>query len=131
AVSEGATSAAFVCAWLLFCYAYLVPLEACVGTLGFVLTGTKIVDLHGRPPSWGRMTLRLLLCAFWLNNLCLLIDLLWFAENDHRQTIRDLVAGTYVVRKSAAPSGDGKVAFVYYFLFGLALRVREVQRPRG
>jgi uncharacterized RDD family membrane protein YckC len=131
AVSEGATSAVFVCTWLLFCYAYLVPLEACVGTLGFVLTGTKIVDLHGRPPSLGRMTLRLLLAAFWLNQLFLLIDLLWLAENDRRQTIRDLLAGTYVVRKNAAPSRDGKVACVYYFLFGLALRVREVQQPRG
>jgi uncharacterized RDD family membrane protein YckC len=131
AISGGETTAVFPCTWLLACYAYLVPLEARVGTLGFVLTGTKIVDLHGRPPSLGRMTLRLLLAAFWLNQLFLLIDLLWLAENDHRQTIRDLLAGTYVVRKSAAPSGGGKVASVYYFLFSLALRVREVQRPRG
>jgi uncharacterized RDD family membrane protein YckC len=131
ALSEGATSGVFVCAWLLICYVYLVPLEAWAGTLGFILTQTKIVDLHGRPPSLKRMTLRLLLCAFWLNDLIFLIDLLWSAENDRRQTLRDMLTGTYVVRKSATPSAEGEVAFAYYFLFGLALRVREVQRSRG
>jgi uncharacterized RDD family membrane protein YckC len=131
AVSEGAASVVFVCTWLLISYVYLVPLEASVGTVGFFLTQTKIVDLHGRPPSLRRMTLRLLLCAFWLNDLFLLIDLLWTAENGRRQTVRDMLAGTYVVRKSAAPSGDGEVVFVYYFMFGFALRVPEVQQRRG
>ncbi len=131
ALSDSATIAAFACTWLLICYVYLVPLAAWTGTLGFILTQTKIVDLHGRPPSLRRMTLRLLLCAFWLNDLFFVIDLLWSAENDRRQTLRDMLAGTYVVRKSATPSAEGEVAFVYYFLFGLALRVREVLRSRG
>jgi uncharacterized RDD family membrane protein YckC len=131
AVFEGATNPVVVCTWLLISYAYLVPLEASVGTLGFLLTQTKIVDLYGKPPSLGRMTVRLLLCVFWLNEKLLLIDLFWIAENDRRQTMRDMLAGTYVVRKSAAPSGGGEVVFVYYFLFGFALRVPEVQRPRN
>jgi uncharacterized RDD family membrane protein YckC len=130
AVFEGAAGAVFLGTWLLISYAYLVPLEASSGTLGFLLTQTKIVDLYGRPPSLGRMTLRLLLCAFWGVRWFLLIDLLWSAGNDCRQTIRDMLAGTYVVKNGAAPSGRGDVVFVYYFLFGFALRVPEVQQPR-
>jgi uncharacterized RDD family membrane protein YckC len=130
AIFEGAALAVFVTTWLLLSYAYLVPLEASVGTLGLLLTQTKIVDLSGRPPSLGRMTLRLLLCAFWGVEPFLLIDLLWSVGNDCRQTIRDMFAGTYVVRKGAAPSGGGDVVIVYYFLFGVALRVPEVQQQR-
>src|SRR5437870_2946102 len=75
------------------------------------------------------MTFRLLLCLFWLRGLILLIDLLWSAGNDCRQTLRDMLAGTYVVRKSAAPA-EGSVIVIYYFLFGLVFCVLEVQRPR-
>jgi uncharacterized RDD family membrane protein YckC len=97
-----------------------------------VILGTEVafIQSHPRRRRCHFLVLRLLLCAFWWNGLLLLIDLLWTAENERRQTMRDMLAGTYVVRKPAAPSRDGKVVFVYYFLFGFVLRVPEVQGPR-
>src|SRR5262245_65115826 len=54
--SRGISSAA-VYSWLAFAYVYFVFLEASpIGTLGFLLTGVKIVTLEGRRPSFIRMT---------------------------------------------------------------------------
>lgn len=41
---------------LLMLFAYYVPLEGMFGaTLGKLVTGTRVVDEQGRPPSWGQV----------------------------------------------------------------------------
>ena len=77
-----------------------------LSTPGFRLTGVRIVDLRGEPPSIARMTVR----AFWwvLGPVNPVIDLLFLTSEKHRQTVRDLIVGTYVILRSAEPIGTGK-----------------------
>lgn len=96
----------FFPAWFVVTFAYLTALEASpVGSIGFMICGTKIVTLRGERPSVWRMTGRLLICLFL--PLSFPIDLLWLAGDDRRQSLRDKIAGTYVIRKAAAPAGRG------------------------
>jgi uncharacterized RDD family membrane protein YckC len=119
-----------VIVWLLLAYVYLVQLERSIGTLGLLVTKTKIVDIYGNQPSLLRMTFRLFLCLFWINSSMLLIDWFWSGGNDKRQTLRDLLSGTYIVRKDQAPAGEGPIRLVYYFLLGFVFVQREVQQLR-
>lgn len=49
---------------LILMLAYYVPLEAMFGrTLGKLVTGTKVVDENGNPPTWGKAFGRTL-CRF-------------------------------------------------------------------
>ena len=56
-----------------------------------------------------RMTLRLLWWIF--GPFGAVIDLLYMPGDDHRQTIRDKLLGTYVIRKDARPAGCGREEF--------------------
>lgn len=70
---------------------YYVPLEALFGrTLGKLVTGTKVVDENGNPPTWGK--------AFG-RTLCRLIpfEAFSFFKSDARGW-HDSVPKTYVVR---------------------------------
>ncbi len=120
-------SAGFGWSWLAVTYVYLTIIEASqLGTLGFLLTGVKIVNLKGERPSIVRMTFRLCLCVFGPFNA--FVDLLWLGGDDQRQTLRDKLAGTYVVKKQAVPAGQGVVGLAYYYLLGYALMVPEVKK---
>jgi uncharacterized RDD family membrane protein YckC len=117
----------FLASWVATTCVYLVFVESSsAGTLGFLLTGMKIVNLKGDRPSFLRMAFRLLLWCF--GPIHPVIDLLWLSGDPDRQTLRDKLAGTYVVRKTAIPCGDGVVRLRQYFLFGLAILFPEVQR---
>jgi uncharacterized RDD family membrane protein YckC len=120
----------FLCSWLVIVYVYLVFVESSsLGTLGFLLTNVKIVNLKGERPSVLRMSLRLLL--WLLGPFNPVIDLLWLTGDRDRQTLRDKLAGTYVVKKDAVPLGKGKVKLTHYFLFGFSILFLEVQKPRS
>jgi uncharacterized RDD family membrane protein YckC len=120
---------AFLWSWFLVIYAYLVFAEASnIGTLGFLVTGMKIVNLKGERPSFVRMTFRLLLWA--LGPFHPIIDLLFLSDDPNRQTLRDKLAGTYVVKKEAVPCGEGKVRLAQFFVLGFNILVPEVHRPR-
>ncbi len=111
--------------WGAVSYIYLVLVESSVGTLGFLITGAKIVNLNGEKPSILRMTGRL--CLWLVGPFNLLIDLLWVTTDRHKQTLRDKLAGTYVVKKGAVPCGRGRIRAVHYFLFGLSILFPEVR----
>jgi uncharacterized RDD family membrane protein YckC len=114
--------------WLALCYLYLTLLKASpVRTVGFAATGVKIVTLKGTRPSLIRMTFRLLLWLFGPFNL--FWDLLWLSGDDRRQSLRDKVAGTYVIKKNATPLGRGPIRLGYLFCFGLTLAYLEVNKP--
>jgi len=74
-------------------------------TPGYRVTGLRIVDLKGRPPSMLLMSVRLL---WWvLGPINFPLDFLFLTSDARRQTVRDKLIGTYVVLKDATPAGSG------------------------
>ncbi|HVE39275.1 MAG TPA: RDD family protein [Planctomycetota bacterium] len=128
ALSELLHTRAFVLGWLVFAYVYLAFLEATpIGTLGFLVTGVKVVTLKGERPSLLRMTFRLLLWI--LGPINFLIDLYWMTGDDFRQTLRDKCAGTLVIRKAAVPAGQGEITLKRYTLLSYCFVFYEIRRP--
>ncbi len=98
-----------------------------VRTVGYWLTGSRIVNLRGQRPSILRMTFRLLLWVFGPFNL--LFDLIWAGIEDDRQTLRDRYAGTCVIKNGAEPMGTGEIHLTHYNANGLTLTYPRVSRP--
>lgn len=100
-----------------------------IGSLGFLLTGVRIVDVEGKRPSLLRMTARF----FWLLPLPLglLLDLGWLLEEPARQTLRDKWAGTFVVKRKARPIGWAPITFKRICLVGVQLIVPEIDTSRA
>lgn len=96
-------------------------------TIGFLLTGIKIVDLQGDKPSLWRMTFRFLLLS--IGPFELLNDLIWLTGEKTKQTLRDKFSGTYVVRKTAQPIGNAKIVMTRLFVLGWNLIYKEVAIP--
>ena len=112
---------------LLLSYVYLVIIKRSDwGTVGYRLTGVRIVSIEGRRPSIWQMTLRLLFLILGPFNF--LLDILWLSGDDYKQALRDKIAGTYVVRHDAVPMGRGEQLFVSYFLLGWNFVFREVKQ---
>jgi len=115
--------------WLLPLTAYLyltVVKRSRLGSLGLLVTGTRIVDIEGKRPSLLRMTARFL----WLLPLPLglLLDLGWLLEEPAKQTLRDKWAGTFVVRRNAEPIGRVPLTYHRICLVGIQLIVPELDR---
>jgi uncharacterized RDD family membrane protein YckC len=96
------------------------------GTLGYWLTGVKIVNLKGKRPSLWQMTFRFIMLILGPFNF--IVDVLWLGGDEHRQTLRDKVVGTYVVKDEAIPLGEGEQTLVPYFFLTWCLMFREVKR---
>jgi uncharacterized RDD family membrane protein YckC len=98
---------------LLVIYLYLTVLKRSeVGTLGYILTGVRIVNIEGKRPSMLQMTGRMLpLLPLPLLPLTLPFDLAWVVDDPHRQTLRDKWVGTFVVRRNARPIGTAPVRY--------------------
>ena len=112
-----------ICAWL-----YLTVFKASrIRTVGYWLTGSRVVDLQGRRPSVFRMTFRLLL--WLLGPFNLVFDLLWSGIDEDRQTLRDRFAGTCVINHSAEPIGTADIHLMHYNALGLTLMYPRVMRP--
>ena len=111
-------------------YVYLTVLKrSSVRTPGYWLTGLRIVDLKGRPPSMFTMSLRL---AWWLlGPINPILDFLYLSEDEQRQTIRDKLMGTLVVKVAAHPAGHGAKTYDRAGFMGLMLTFPTVKRPRG
>jgi uncharacterized RDD family membrane protein YckC len=114
--------------WLGLAYLYLTVLRASrFRTPGYLLTGVRIVDLKGDRPSFLQMNMRLVLWAIY--PLTTELDLLVFWADENRQTFRDKLAGTYVIRKRATPLGEGRIRPTTFFALGYTLVLPEVTRP--
>ena len=108
-----------------FAYVYLAILKASpVRTLGYRLTGVRIVDHQGRRPSYFQMTIRLL--SWIVGPINPLIDFFWLGGDRHGQTLRDKFAGTYVIRNDASPVGHGRRQAAYYNILGGILMFWEI-----
>lgn len=113
----------------LFCvWAYLTVVKASrIRTVGYRLTGARILNLRGTRPSVFRMTFRLLL--WLLGPFNLVVDLLWSGIDKDRQTLCDRYAGTCVAKARAEPIGTAEVHLACYCALGLALWYPRVARP--
>ncbi len=112
---------------LLFSYLYLAIIKRSDwGTVGYRLTGVRIVNLVGKRPSLWQMTFRFLLLVF--GPFYFLLDILWLGGDEYKQTLRDKIVGTYVIRHDALPLGRGEQLLVQYFLFAWTFMFREVKR---
>jgi uncharacterized RDD family membrane protein YckC len=110
-----------------FAWAYLAVLKVTsVSTLGYRLLDAKLVNLQGNPVALWRSSLRFFLLA--LTPATILFDLLWLADDPNRQTLRDKIAETYVVRSRALPAGSAPLRFSMYFIGGLSLLLPYVPR---
>lgn len=108
-------------------YVYLVPIQAGPGTIGLGLFGCRFVSLRGQRPSLVVMTVRLLL---WMPGpIHPLVDLLWVAGDERRRTLRDLLVGTYIIRRRAEPVGTAPIRAVRWSILGMQLVVPEVVGP--
>ncbi len=113
--------------WLAITYFYLAILKRTrIRTLGYILTGVEIVDLKGKCPSWLTMTTRYI--SLVLGLLHPLLDILWLTQEREKQTLRDKVAGTYVIKKNAQPVGTGIQIVIIYHVLGFALSLPELRR---
>jgi len=114
---------------LLVSYIYMTVVKASkLRTLGYRITGLRVVNLQGVRPSIFQMTWRFILLAF--GPIDFLADLIWLGGDDNRQTIRDKIAATYVIRPDAVPIGVGTIIRRSYFLLGWSFIFQEVKRNR-
>ncbi len=108
-------------------YLYLTVLKRSrIRSLGYILTGVRIVDIRGGRPSLLQMTVRMLpmLPVPW----SLLFDLGWMVDEPQRQTLRDKWAGTFVVRRKAQGIGTAPIQYKRIGFGGLFLIIPEVGR---
>lgn len=115
---------AFGLAW-----AYLAGLKAGPsGTLGYRVARVRLVNLQGQPAGLVVASYRFLLML--LGPAHLMFDLLWLTNDPNRQTLRDKLTATYVVRRNANPLGRARLAHPTYFIATLAFALPEVKRPQ-
>lgn len=114
--------------WLLAGWGYLAGLKATrSGTAGYRALGVRLVDLQGKRASLWQATMRALFLFFGPINVA--VDLLWLTHDHHRQTLRDKVTGTYLIRVDARPAGRGPITYPSYFVAAMSFVVPEVSRP--
>lgn len=113
-------------------FLYLTVLKRSrIRTLGYILTGVRIVNIEGKRPSLLQMTIRLLpviplstIPVPWF----ILFDLGWMLEEPAKQTLRDKWAGTFVVRRNAQPIGTAPIRYKRIGFAGLFLIFPEIGR---
>ena len=98
------------------------------GTVGYMMTGVKIVDLKGQKPSMYTMVLRTALLL--VGPFELFFDILWLTTEATKQTLRDKYVGTYVVSREATPRDFGKLRYVTLGVMGWSLMYREVEEGK-
>lgn len=114
---------------LLLSYIYMAPVKATkLRTIGYRITDLRVVNLRGLRPSVFQMTWRFILLAF--GPIDLLLDLVWLWGDENRQTIRDKIAATYVIRPNAVPIGTGAITRENYFFLGWSWIFQEVERTQ-
>lgn len=111
---------------------YLVPLKRSgFRTVGYQFAGAKLVNLKGERPALWLLTLRSLLWMFCFAPLNLLLEFLWCRVDYDRQSIRDRLTNTCLVKHDATPVGTGEVHMAYYFSCGYTLAYSHVVHPKS
>lgn len=111
------------------CWLYLaVAKRSELRTVGYRMTGLQIVDLQGNRPSLVKMTWRFLLLLFGPFNL--IIDIFWLGGDENRQTLRDKLSKTYVVKYKSRPLASGAIEYADYYFLALSIVFAEVKREK-
>ena len=113
-----------VLAAILFCYMVVLK-RSKIGTIGYRLCGVRIVGQDGQAASVPALTFRLLFAP--LGPLNWFMDVLWLSGDPHRQSLRDKLAHTYVVKRNAHPAGKGRIIHNYYDIFGYSFVFQEIE----
>ena len=112
---------------VLLAWVYLAALKVTPrGTLGYRMLHVKLVDLQGNSVHLWKASLRFLL--LFLGPANFLFDIFWLTGDPNRQTLRDKIAGTYVVRDHAVPVDRGPITYPMYFVGSLSFVIPEVLR---
>lgn len=107
-------------------FAYFVGFKASpLRTLGYRLGRVKAVTLQGHPLTFWVHCVRFFFMV--LGPVNFLIDILWVSTDPMRQTLRDKMAHTYVVKADATPAGQGRIVYRHYHIMGWSFIFREVQ----
>jgi hypothetical protein len=72
------------------------------------------------------MALRFFL--LFLGPLILFVDILWLTGEENRQTLRDKMFATYVIKRQAQPEGTGKILYYFQTFLLWCWTFREVKR---
>ena len=116
-----------IVSWFIFSVIYFSIIKSSeIKTLGYRLFGIKIIDLSGNKPSSMKMLFRFSVSL--LDPFELPLDIIWLIDDTNRQTLRDKIAGTYVIKKNAEPIGSNQIVGYYYFIYGLNFFFSEVSR---
>lgn len=128
--AEAPGDAVLLAAWTALMYGYFVMLKRSrFRTLGYRLAGVRLVDVRGRPPGVGALSVRLLFAVAGPINVVL--DMMWIPSDRCRQSLRDKVAHTYVVKARARPAGPGLIVYRQYYLMGMSFLFQELEPLAG
>jgi hypothetical protein len=115
----------YVMSCFLIFWIYMAVLrQSAIRTPGYWLTKSQIVTLKGQRPSILRMTFRIVLWLFGPFNM--IYDLAWAGVEMDRQSMRDRVVGTMLIRYGAKPIGTGEIHIDRFFVSGFSLMYPRV-----
>lgn len=107
-----------------FFYLYLIEMKRRVGSIGNLITLTKLVSIAGGRPSIFSMISR---SAFWsLSWFLTIIDILWITGDPRKQMVRDKFTGIFVVNRKASPIAYGEIKYFNYMVGGFSLVLPEI-----
>ncbi|MBU8934142.1 MAG: RDD family protein [candidate division Zixibacteria bacterium] len=110
--------------WPIVCVLYLGPLHASqLGTIGYLLTGYKLVDYRGERPALWRSFVRG--CTILVLGFEAITDITCSNCRHTRQIFWDRIAETVVVRKGAQPEGCAELVTYLEFVASLNWEFRE------
>lgn len=123
----------FMLGWLAVGILYHMALRRTRGgTIGYRITGIRLVDATGRPPSWRTLVKRFLVAVPFFFFFAVTY---WACfHSPKRQSFHDQCAGTWLIRKNAGPAGPARPAYqtrllgTWLFTF-LDLEPAEVSEP--
>ena len=127
-VEEPMDPAVWLC-WGAAVYWYFVTVKRSrFHTVGCRLGGVRIVDVYGQTPPRRALLLRLLWAVFGPINI--VFDLLWIPSDPCKQSLRDKMAHTYVVRVNARSAGPAQLVYRNYHIMGMSFIFQEIE-PAG
>jgi uncharacterized RDD family membrane protein YckC len=94
-------------------------------TIGYRLGRVRIVNAYGQPPSQWALSLRLLFAV--VGPLNFVLDILWIPSDPCKQSLRDKLAHSYVVKQSAQAAGRARVVYRNYYILGMAFVFQEIE----
>jgi uncharacterized RDD family membrane protein YckC len=126
APADAPSNAVLLVCWAGTIYWYFVIVKhSRFNTLGYRLARVRIVDVYGRLPSVSALSLRLLFAIGGPFGIAL--DIIWIPSDRCKQSLRDKVAHTYVVKVNAQPAGPARIVYRQYFLMGMSFVFQEVE----